>query len=91
MLSPAVERLKKLQRRIPAKQRLFPVLLLLIRAGMMIQLLVGGVEQAQILTTLARTDYYYKDGEPPQPFTFDELVCIHHSSFKHWFRVDTPR
>jgi hypothetical protein len=86
-----VARLKALQQRTPPTHNLFGLVCLLFRAALMIQLVVAGVEQLRLLAALARTDYYYEDGLPPRPFTFEELTRKHHSKFKEWFRIDTPK
>lgn len=86
-----VERIKTLQERVPAKHKLFPVVSMLLKAALLIQMVVAGVEQLRMLTTMVRPDYYYEDGRPPAPYTFDELVRKHHARFKDWFRVDTPQ
>ena len=54
-------------------------------------MLVVSVQQQRMLTTLLRTDYYNEDGEPPVPYTFEELARKHHAQFRNWFRVDSPK
>lgn len=86
-----VARVEALQQRMPSTHSLFGLVCVLLKAALVIQLVVAGVERLRLLTALTQPDYYYENGKPPRPNSFDELVKTHHSQFRHWFRVDTPR
>ena len=86
-----VARVEALQQRMPSTHSLLGLVCMLLKAALMIQLVVASVEQLWLLATLTRPDYYYENGRPPQPKSFEELVKTHHSQFSQWFRIDTPK
>lgn len=76
-----VARLEALKQRTPPTHRFFGIICVLLRFALTIKMVVATAEGLQLSAGLLRPDYYYEDGLPPRPCTFDELERKHHA---HW-------